>query len=290
MARWLITGASGQLGGRLLQALFARPGASVLALCGSREPLPGAAVARVPLDDAEALRRTVRDFAPDFVIHTAAMTAVSDAFARPDDARRQNTLATRILAESATAGGARFLFTSTDMVFDGAQAPYTEEAAPTPLSVYGRTKADAERAIADLPGTLTVRIPLLFGVPATPRPSTFANQLAALRENREQTLFTDEFRTPMWNRDAADALIRLAESDVTGLLHVCGPQRLSRLEMIAAVARAMGISNPAIRPISRLDLAGPEPRPADLSLRAERFARLFPDFAPAAVSDPRSWS
>lgn len=290
MPRWLITGASGQLGARVLQALLAREHADLLALVGTREPPPGAAIARIPLDDVEALRQSVRDFAPDFVIHTAAMTAVSEAFARPEDARRQNTLATRILAESAADCAARFLFTSTDMVFDGANAPYTEDAAPTPLSVYGRTKADAERAIADLPRTLTVRIPLLFGLPATPRPSTFANQLAALRENREQTLFTDEFRTPMWNRDAAEALIRLAESDVTGLLHLCGPQRLSRMEMIVAVARAMGIASPAIRPISRLDIAGPEPRPADLSLRAERFGRLFPDFSPTPVSDPRAWS
>lgn len=282
--RWLVTGASGQLGGHLLRKISTRDGASILALAGKSDVADvkghGAhiAVRRIALAELDALRAAVLEFQPHYVIHTAAMTSVADAYARPQEAELLNTQATLALAEATAARGGRFLFTSTDMVFDGDGAPYAEGDAPTPPSVYGRTKVAAEAAIRPLARTLSVRVPLMFGLPATGRPSTFAGQLAALRSATPVKLFTDEFRTPLWNQDAADALVRLALSELTGLIHVPGPERLSRYEMIARVAQAIGAGSAALEPISRLSIPGAEKRPADLSLRGDLFARTFPQF------------
>lgn len=287
MARWLVTGASGQLGGHVCRVLQRRS-AGVLALAGRGDVgAAGVAVARVDLQDQAGLQAAVREFRPDFVVHAGAMTAVSDAFARPDEARRINTDATRVLAQAAIDAGGRLVFTSTDMVFSGAAAPYDEGSPPQPLSVYGRTKWDAERAILEVPGVLVVRIPLLFGFPVTARASTFASQVASLRAGQELRLFTDEFRTPIWNQDAAAALVALAESGRSGLIHLAGPERLSRCEMMQRVARRIGAAQATLTPISRLSIPAAEPRPADLSLRAALFHGAFPGFHFAAVDDER---
>lgn len=284
--RWLITGASGQLGGHLLRALAQEsPAPALLALVGRSAGGAAGAYARyVDLADTDGLRRTVLEFRPTHVIHSGAMTAVADCYAAPERAQLVNVQATAALADACVDVGARIVFTSTDMVFDGQAAPYREDSPPSPLSVYGRTKVAAERIVRHSPGGLAVRIPLMYGLPCGGRRTTFAQQVAALRERRELKLFVDEFRTPLSLTDAARALLLLARSARTGLIHVAGPERLSRYELIARTAAVLGIAQPMLTPISRLDVASPEPRPMDLSLDASRFAGEFPGLTPRAIT------
>lgn len=285
--RWLVTGATGQLGGHVAAYLCRhRPDDCFLALSGRSEiPVPGAVTVRAGLTTVSSLRQVVLATRPTHIIHLAAMTAVSDAFSNPELAQRTNVDATRVLAEAASNTSARMVYSSTDMVFDGDHAPYAETAAPNPLSEYGRSKHAAERALEGRPRVLTVRIPLLFGSPVTPRKTTFYNQLKSLWAGEPLKLFRDEYRTPLWLPDAAACLVALAESDLDGLIHLAGPQRLSRLELMAQCASALGVPNPKLIAISRSEVAVPEPRPGDLSLDDSRLRRLRPDLPRTPVAD-----
>ena len=285
--RWVVTGASGQLGGHVLRRLCESPAVGtgdVLALAGRGEVSVGdVTVRRVDLGDVDAVGEAVSSFAPTHVLHVGAMTAVSDAHARPADAERVNVTATQRIVEMAARSNARVIFTSTDMVFDGRSAPYREEDEARPLSVYGRTKLAAEDTVRAYERGLVVRLPLMYGFPCTDRPTTFGNQVAALREGRPLRLFTDEFRTPVWLVDAARALLALARSEACGVMHVAGPERLSRYELVERVAQLLGIESPRLTATSRLDLEAAEPRPADLSLDGLRFVSKFPDAAPGPI-------
>jgi len=280
---WLVTGATGQLGSHVVRRLAADPAVGALLALARRPDVgtPGVAVQCLDLADFDAVQSTVREFAPSHIIHLAAMTAVADCWQRPAEAECVNVAATRVLAEAAD--GARVVFSSTDMVFDGTAAPYREADPPRPLSHYGRTKAAAERVLVEFPNTLVVRIPLMYGFAYAPRNTTFSQQMAALRAGTPLRLFTDEYRTPIWLADAARALIALARSDLTGVIHIAGPQRLSRYELVAQCARVLGLPTAHLVPISRLDIPAPEPRPADLSLDGGRFNELFPDLAPQPI-------
>jgi len=283
--RWLITGASGQLGSHLIRQLAGDPHApTLLALVGRGSTgTPGVHEERVDLADADGLRRCVERFRPTHVLHVGAMSAVADCHERPYDAERINAEATRVLAQVAAAGGARLVYTSTDMVFAGDAAPYRETDRPRPLSIYGRTKLEGEQAVAVFDRSLVVRLPLMYGFPLSTRETTFTKQIAALRRGEPLKLFGDEFRTPVWLSDAAAALIGLARSELAGLIHVAGPERLSRYELIEGCARLLGIESPRLAAVSRNSIASPEPRPADLSLDGARFARLLPELAPRPV-------
>lgn len=282
--RWLITGASGQLGGHVLRLLAQEPGPPlILPLAGRGVAGPAATANHIDLADADALRARVADFRPTHVLHLGAMTAVGECCGQPERARLVNTVATEVLAGAAHRVDARLLFSSTDMVFDGEAAPYCETDPPHPLSHYARTKVAAEQALAAFPNALVVRIPLLYGISCSGRETTFVQQLAALRNGQPLRLFTDEFRTPVWLADAARAMIGLARSDLTGLIHVAGPQRLSRYDLLAACAKLLGIAQPNLVRASRLDIAAGEPRPADLSLNGSRFDRLFPHLKPGPL-------
>ncbi len=283
--RWIVTGASGQLGSHVVRELVAgEPRVELLALAGTRDVgTAGVTVAQLDLGDLAAVRAAVATFRPTHVLHLAAMTAVGDCYAQPERAALVNHHATAALAEAAAAGRARFVLCSTDMVFDGTAAPYDEAAVPRPLSVYGRTKRAAEEAVAGRPGMVVARVPLLYGRPLSDRPTTFVQQLAAARAGTPLRLFTDEYRTPVALPDAAHALVALARSDFEGLIHVPGPERLSRYELVARAVALLHVTSAQLVPISRLDVAAPEPRPADLSLAGATFARLFPRQVPGPV-------
>lgn len=272
---YLITGAGGQLGSVLLRRLVGA-GRSAFGLISPRGPAPQVGECRrLEITDAEAVKRVVGDLQPRFIVHCAALTQIQAAWEQPDLARRINVAATASLAAAAMEIGARFVLVSTDMVFDGTQAPYQESSAAAPLSAYGRSKLAAEEYARSHPRGLVARLPLMYGLPAVERPTTFRTQLEALRAGLPLKLFVDEFRTPIWLEDAAASLTVAAASEVAGVLHMGGPERLSRWEMGRIAAEGLGVSTPYLVASRRSELATPEPRPADLSLDSSFFARLF---------------
>jgi dTDP-4-dehydrorhamnose reductase len=273
--RLLITGASGQLGAYLLWQLRGTP--SVTAWSGARRgELWGFPLRGVDLGDRDAVAEAFAQARPDAIIHAGARAKVADCYRDPATAQRVNAGGTAALAELADASRARLVLVSTDLVFDGEGAPYQENDAPSPLSVYGRTKAAAEEAVRGVPRGLVARVSLLYGPSRSGRPSFFDEQVAALQQGRPLTLFHDEWRTPLDLATAARALLQLASSEVSGVLHIGGPERLSRLEMGQRLARFLGVAGENIVSVGRSDVPGTEPRPRDTSLDSSRWRGLFP--------------
>jgi dTDP-4-dehydrorhamnose reductase len=188
------------------------------------------------------------------------------------------------VARAAARAGARLVHVSTDLVFDGENAPYAEDAATCPLSVYGRTKVDAELEAARAPGSVIVRLSLLFGPRRTDRRGFFDAQLAALRSGEPITLFDDEWRTPLSYRAAAEALAAVARGSLTGIVHAGGPERMSRLEMGLRLARRLGIDAPAVSRLSRLSVGG-EPRARDVALDTALLCRTHPELSRRSFED-----
>jgi dTDP-4-dehydrorhamnose reductase len=230
----LVTGASGYLGSELLR----------------RTDAVGISSADVDIRDAAAVGALFERLRPQAVIHTAY---------RGDD--RATTFEGAVNV-AAAAAGARLVHLSTDVVFDGEKgAPYVEEDEPNPLTEYGRAKADAERAVlAEHPGALVVRTSLIYGG-SRPGPQ---ERLAA---DPDATFFTDEVRCPIQVGDLADALIELAATDLSGLLHVAGADRLSRHEF------AELLTGRGLRAASTADSGVVRPR--DCSLAIDRASGLL---------------
>jgi dTDP-4-dehydrorhamnose reductase len=230
----------------------------------------------VELTDAAAVAAVFRSARPDAVLHAAALARVADCVRDPDRAWRTNAGATATLARLAADAGVRLVLVSTDLVFDGEHAPYREGDAPGPVSVYGRTKRAAEEEALAVPRSAVVRVSLLYGPALHGRPSFFDEQAAALRSGRPVTLFRDEWRSPLDLVTAARALVAVAESDFCGLLHVGGPERLSRLEMGLRLAAYLGVDAAPVVAADRDAVPAAEPRPRDVSLDSSRWRAAFP--------------
>jgi dTDP-4-dehydrorhamnose reductase len=169
----------------------------------------------------------------------------------------------------------RIVYTSTDLVFDGGQAPYAEADEPRPCSRYGLSKLEGERALAAHPNALVVRLSLLYGPTLLEDQGFFDQQLATLRRGDTLTLFEDEWRTPIALDEAANALVELYEGSQRGILHLGGPKRLSRYEMGRQLAEVAGVNPDLVKGNSQAEIDFPEPRPQDVSLITERVRSIL---------------
>jgi dTDP-4-dehydrorhamnose reductase len=277
--RFLITGASGQLGSYLVRELQRQELPFVAWSRSPKTTVLGADCHGVDIRDRDAVHAAFAAADPGIIIHAAAMSGVNECFQDSAGARQTNTNGTRFLSDLAAEHAVRMLYVSTDLVFDGRHGFYRETDCPTPLSVYGHTKAAAERAVLDHPHQLVARVSLLFGPPLHQRPSFFAEQIQAIQAGRPVTLFEDEWRTPISLQVAAQGLILAARSAMNGILHLGGPERMSRWEMGQRLARLLGEGRADLRAASRDDFPATEPRPRDTSLNSDLWQMTFPDFS-----------
>ncbi|MBW4483968.1 MAG: SDR family oxidoreductase [Tildeniella torsiva UHER 1998/13D] len=271
--RLLITGASGFLGWHL-----ARAAQATWQVEGTYHrhapPLPGVQLHCIDLTDAIALKDWLAQIAPDAVIHTAALSQPNRCEQEPDLSYAMNVEATRVLAQFCGERQIPFAFTSTDQVFDGQAAPYDETSPPSPISVYGRHKVKAEAIIqAAHPTAAICRMPLLYGPPSPTAECFLQGFLRTLGAGQPLNLFIDEFRTPVYVEDAAAGLL-LALDKAAGLLHLGGPNRISRYDFGLHLAEVFGFDKSLLVPSKQADVVMPAPRPADVSSRSRRAVEL----------------
>lgn len=223
--RLLVTGGSGYTGGRLLH-LARKAGHDVTGTSHSTS-MEGL----VPLDvrDRAAVDLLLDELRPDAVVHTSyvqsdwAVTALGAAH----------------VAAAAARCGARLVHVSSDAIFKGRPAPYTEADLPEPVYPYGAAKAAAETAVLAVhPDAAVARTSLIIGDDDS-KQHQLALDMSAGRV--DGVLFTDHIRCPVAVDDLAAALLELAEGDFRGILNVAGPEPISRHELGVRVAAKHGV-------------------------------------------------
>lgn len=218
--RLFITGGSGYLG-RHLVPFAAQKAQSLAHTYYSNMPpdVPGAY--QLDVRDAGEVRAVVADFAPDVIIHCAGSSG------RPTSAEVIVAGAEHVTA-AAVQCGARLIHLSTDVVFDGQQAPYREEDTPRPIHEYGLAKARAEGIVRRHTNHVIVRTSLIYGLQEMDHGTQWI--VDGLRRGQTVTLFTDQIRNPAWVMSLSEACLELAAHDYRGILHVAGSQKLSRAQ------------------------------------------------------------
>lgn len=267
-----ITGASGFLGWHLCKA--AQLDWDVYgAVNRNAIDCPGITVLPLDLTDRDALKGLIQDLRPDAVIHAAALSRPNDCQNNPDESFAVNVQASLNLANYCGVLEIPCVFTSTDLVFDGLNPPYDESSTVSPVNLYGEHKILAEEGMsARNPKTIVCRMPLMFGF-APHAPSFLQSFVSTLQAGRSLKLFTDEIRTPVSGRTAAQGIL-LALNQRPSCLHLGGPERISRYDFGKVLAKVLNCSEVLLQACRQADVPMAAPRPTDVSLNSSLAFKL----------------
>ncbi|MXO75772.1 dTDP-4-dehydrorhamnose reductase [Altererythrobacter aerius] len=247
----LITGAAGQLGRALMDAVPEGWEAT------------GLTRAELDLSDPSVIAREVEAHRPDAILNAAAYTAVDRAESDESAAFAVNAAAVGAIAHAARATGARLVHVSTDFVFDGTSPrAYRPDDGRNPLSVYGRSKAAGEDAAG--PAAAIVRTAWVYGAGG----ANFVNTMLRLMRTRDEVrVVADQIGAPTWAAGLADTVWALALGGHAGVFHHSDAGVASWYDFAVAVqeeALALGMLERAVPvlPIATADYPLPAHRPA----------------------------
>ncbi|HZF67965.1 MAG TPA: sugar nucleotide-binding protein [Gemmatirosa sp.] len=255
----VITGAAGTLGGA-----FAR-------LCDVRG-IPYHVLGRGEMDvtHPDAVHATLAALHPWAVINCAGWVRVDDAEREPDACLRANAAGPALLAAACARLGARLVAFSSDLVFGEARrvGPYVEHDAPSPLNVYGRSKAEMEaRVLAILPEALVVRTSAFFGPWDAHNFVTLA--LDALAAGRPFAATSDVTVSPTYVVDLVHATLDLLIDGASGIWHLANDGAMTWAGLARHAAALAGVPTSTLeeRPLAAQALPAPRPRYAVLGSR-----------------------
>lgn len=261
--RLAITGAEGQLG-RSLRQVFAHQEMLLL-------DLP-----QWDITSEETISFLVR-WAPDLVIHAAAMTDVDGCERDPDAAFSVNGQGAKKVARACQRCNATMVYVSTDYVFEGTKdEPYLESDEPNPINIYGASKLEGERHVQELlRHHYIVRTAWLYG----PRGRNFVEKVLQLAEERPELHYVvTEVGSPTYTRDLAEGISRLLGHPRYGIYHLTNEGSCSRYEFVRAILDLGGRGELPLYPAESYPrLAKPPPHAVLANVRAAKLGiRLRP--------------
>jgi dTDP-4-dehydrorhamnose reductase len=261
--RVLITGLSGYLG----QFLYSyRPQTVTLSgtYYSNSHDLPARNAIFLDLQDVQALTKLPVTY--DMVIHAAANANLADCEKNEAQAFKVNSDATEILARWSQKQGSRFIYFSTDIVFQGDRGNYTEEDTPKPVNIYGQSKWQGERILVKNHSNYAIcRLSLTLGK-AKGRSKNFIDHFVRdLYTGKEILLFEDEWRTPITPHYVAKAVWEIACSNYQGIIHLCGAEKMNRYQLGLKMAAYLNFTAEQLKK-AYAQKAVFYPRPLDVSM------------------------
>jgi len=268
--RIVVTGAKGQLGTDLVAEITSKhPEDTVL----------GIDRAECDITDKDAVMKVIKELKPDAVIHLAAYTAVDKAEADPLTCDLINVQGTNYLVEAAKAVGGKFLYISTDYVFDGEkEGAYEIEDIKNPLSIYGQTKSQAEDVVEAYSKHFIVRISWAFGIHGSNFPHTM---LKLAQTHKAIRVVNDQVGSPTFTEDISVLIDSIIHTEKYGTYQATNEGYTNWYRYTEEIFRQAGVNDVTIVPVTAKEYGAPAHRPQNSrlskkSLDQAGFRRLPP--------------
>lgn len=262
----LITGANGLLGQKLVE-LFLDQNVNFIATSvgeNRNSDCPLENYYSMDITDNNQLIEVIEKSKPTHVIHTAAITNVDYCELNLNECEEVNVKASKKIADICSKNNIHFQFVSTDFVFDGEKGNYSEEDIVNPISVYGKSKADAEKYLIE--GTYKnwsiVRTIIVYGKGNNlSRSNLIVWAKESLEKGDKIKIIDDQFRAPTFASDLALGCYLILQKNKTGIFNISGPITYSIYEIVSLIGKHFGYSLENVERISSKTLNQPAKRP-----------------------------
>jgi len=222
---------------------------------------------RLDMSDPASIAEGLQASKPDCVVNLSCM-AVADCEKTPENAYKVQVEGVRELAHACRELGIRLVHISTDMVYSGSKGtPYVLDDKPDPISVYGRTKLEGEKAVQEAGGEYVIaRSALVLGKSVFRKGGFLDWMVERIHKDEGLPLFVDQLRTPLIVDDLVDVIFKLAESSFCGILFAAGDEGVNRVEIGRKLLDAMGKPHEKIKSVLIDSVASSVPLQRDLRM------------------------
>lgn len=266
-----VTGASGFLGSYLVKVL---QNYEVYGSSNKHEVAEKNRITRLDITDKIATRDMLLKIRPDVVIHTAALTDVDYCEGHKEEAYKINVEGTKNIVDACNYTETRIIYISTDFVFDGKKGMYREDEKTSPVSYYGITKLGGEEETKKAKNWTIIRTSVPYGWCNTKL--NFASWIIKeLKEKRKVNIVDDQFTSPTYIENLAEAIKAIMTAEKKGIYHVAGSERISRYDFALKVASNFNLNSKYIHKITSAELKQKARRPYDSSLDVSKFQKEF---------------
>ena len=258
----LITGAFGQLGkscSELLKNNFE------LILSGIH---PSDSGIKLDVIEQKSVKTVLDKKSPDTIVNLAALTDVDQCEVDIENAYRINVDGVKNLCKHFTG---HFIQISTDYVFDGKSGPYSENDKTNPISIYGKTKLEAENWLMNNHSKFTIlRSNVIYSFSKNTKASFLKWIVESLINKKSINVVDDQWNNPTWTNSLSEIIQLLIKNEVYGLFHYADKDILNRFEFSQLIAQVFELDGSLISPISTADLRQKAPRPMKSGLLTEK--------------------
>ena len=227
------------------------------------------------------------EFNPDVIVHTGALTHVDYCETHQDESYKHTVESTEKAIEFAEKLNAKFVYISTDYIFDGEKGPYAEDDEVNPLSVYGKHKLQAEGIVKErCKDYLILRITNVYGDEIRGKNFVaFLIKTAINGEEKHLRLPMDQFATPINAADIGKILCELLKDNKQGVYHLASDEYINRVELAGKVLEHYPASKIKIEPKTTKELGQAAPRPLKGGLKTDKIKSEYPGFEFSTVDD-----
>ncbi|MEA3391764.1 MAG: NAD(P)-dependent oxidoreductase [Candidatus Marinimicrobia bacterium] len=279
-----IIGASGLVGSNCMQCMQDNPDFDVV---GSHYLFATNNTEYFDVFNPKLTTFDLAEFNPDVIVHTGALTHVDYCETHQDESYKHTVESTQKAIELANRLNAKFVYISSDYIFDGENGPYAEYDDTNPLSVYGKHKFIAEKLVKEsCEDYLILRITNVYGNEIRGKNFiAFLKKTAQSGEEKHLRLPVDQYATPINAADIGRILCRLLMDGKQGIYHLASDEYINRVELAEKVLAHFPDHKISIEALSTAELDQAAPRPLKGGLKTDKIKNEYPKLKFTTVED-----
>ena len=217
--------------------------------CAHPVNITGIQVKKADILSGEHLKKTIRNFRPDVLIHCASLTDVDFCEINKELTKQVNILGTRSVIDSIAGRATKLIYISTDSVYDGIKGHFSENDSIDPRNYYGLSKYEGELAVLKRTKSLVLRTNI-FGWNIQDKRSIAEWILHELSNNKFIQGFKDAYFSSIYTFEFARILDRVIEKDLSGVYNCASRTSMSKYKFAIHLAERFNLNKSLIKPIS----------------------------------------
>lgn len=285
--RILITGGTGLLGKALIET--ADMNYEILATYLGNYDMKNTAQIRykkLDIRDSTGHGLLFKDFRPTVVIHTAGVGSPDFAEKNKNESREINVGGTQNIIDNCKLFGARFIYISSNGIYDGENAPYSEDMQAEPINYYGTLKLEGEKITKESGVSYAIVRPILmYGWNYQfERPNIVTLAISKLKSGEQISAYDDVYSNPLFAQSCAQAIYKIIEDEKFEVFNIAGKDRVSIYELVKKTSEIFGFDVNSIIPIKQGMLGELVRRPKDTSYNTDKMRQAL-KLKPCAIAE-----